>query len=167
MSIFKKLQDHFTAKKAAQVGAKVGESQAIAEATSIMAGARQTGKLSGKGFYRLQALKKANGLWWEDFADHKGEVDDLCRGRSHRSNVVVLEKNAPAAPDSPKLAEARLLMSQARSDGEMSNETYRELKALVKATKGLVWEDFANTIGEANSLNARYQACKGVNARAA
>ncbi len=157
MSIFKKLQDHFAAKKAAQAGAKVGESQAIAEATAIMAGARQTGKLSDKGFYRLQALKKANGLWWEDFADHKGEVDDLRCGRSYRSNVVVLEKNAPATPGSPKLAEARLLMNQARSDGEMSNKVYRELKALVKANAGLVWEDFANTIGEANSLNARWQ----------
>lgn len=167
MSIFKKLQDHLAAKKAAQAGAKVGKGPAIAEATAIMAGARQTGKLSDKGFLRLQALKKANGLWWEDFADHKGEVNDLCRGRSHRSNVVVLEKKAPAVPDSPELAEARLLMNQARSDSEMTNQVYRKLKELVKANKGLAWEDFANTIGEANSLNARYQARKGVNARAA
>ena len=155
MSIFTKLKDARNTRKEARTEAKIGREAAIDEGMGIVAHARCEGKMSDEQFARLRALKKANGLWWEDVAQHKGEVDDLRCGKAPASLTRLPEKAVVA--DSLQIIELKAEMAEARQRGYMSEKRYKELVALVKADKNLYWTDFCLTITEAKDLCARFK----------
>ncbi len=156
MSIFTKLKTAREARKAARAAANVGKDAAVAEGQEIVAAARKTGKMTDEQFTRLRALKEANGLWWEDVAAHKGEVNDLCVGKAPQADVLVL--STPVVEDSPQIVALKAQMAEARAKGYLSTYRYKQLKALVKADKALYWTDFCVSPAEAMDLTACFEA---------